>query len=45
MTQKEQSQRFIDTVRELGVDETEAGQERAFKRVGLPEPKKGGKKK
>ena len=34
-TQAEQSKRFIETARKLGVDETEAGHERAFGKVGL----------
>ena len=43
--QSEQSKRFIDKARELEVDETEKGQEKAFGKVGLGKPKgrKGGK--
>ena len=44
-TQAEQSKRFIETARKLGVDETEAGHERAFGKVGLKKPKKQAKKK
>ena len=43
--QAEQSKRFIETARKLGVDETEAGHERAFGKVGLKKPKKGKRKK
>jgi hypothetical protein len=32
----EQSQRFIDTAREIGADETEEGAERAFSKVAKP---------
>lgn len=32
----EQSKRFVDTAREIGVDETEKGADRAFKRVTKP---------
>jgi hypothetical protein len=35
----EQSKRFIDAAKEAGADETEAGADRAFKKVVLP-PKK-----
>jgi hypothetical protein len=34
-TQAEQSKRFIEKAREMGADETEAGQEKAFGKVGL----------
>jgi hypothetical protein len=34
-SQAEQSKRFIETARKIGVDETEAGHERAFGKVGL----------
>jgi hypothetical protein len=44
-TQAEQSNRFIETARKLGVDESEAGHERAFGKVGLKKPKKGKRKK
>jgi hypothetical protein len=44
-SQAEQSKRFIETARKLGVDETEAGHERAFGRVGLKKPRKKGSKK
>lgn len=37
--EQEQSKRFIETARKLGVDETEAGHERAFGKVGLKKPK------
>lgn len=37
--QTDQSKRFIEKARELGVDETEAGQEKAFGKVGLKKPK------
>lgn len=37
--QQEQSKRFIEKARELGVDETEAGQEKAFGKVGLKKPR------
>ena len=43
--QAEQSKRFIEIARKLGVDETEAGHERAFGKVGLKKPKKGKRKK
>ncbi len=36
---REQSKRFIETARKLGVDETESGHERAFGKVGLKKPK------
>ena len=39
LRQTEQSKRFIEKARELGVDETEAGQEKAFGKVGLKKPK------
>ena len=39
MTPSEQSKRFIETARKLGVDETEVGHERAFGKVGLKKPK------
>lgn len=42
MSPTEQSKRFIEDARKLEVDETEAGEERAFGKVGL---KKSGKKK
>ena len=42
MTPAEQRKRFIQEARKLEVDETEAGQERAFGKVGLKKP---GKKK
>jgi hypothetical protein len=38
-TQAEQAKRFIDMARELGVDESERGQERAFGKVGMKRPK------
>lgn len=38
-TQEEQSKRFIEKARELAVDETEAGQEKAFGKVGLGQKK------
>ena len=48
LTPAEQRKRFIETAREVGADETEAGEERAFGRVGLKKPprhpKKGGPK-
>lgn len=44
-SQKEQSKRFIETARKLGVDETEAGHEQAFGRVGLKKPRKKPRKK
>jgi hypothetical protein len=44
-TQAEQSKRFIETARKLGVDETEAGNERAFGKVGQKKPKKAKPKK
>lgn len=37
-SQSEQSKRFIEKARELGVDETEAGQEKAFGKVGMKKP-------
>jgi hypothetical protein len=43
--QSEQSKRFIETARKIGVDETEAGHERAFGKVGLKKPKKRSTKK
>lgn len=43
--QAEQSKRFIETARKLGVDETEGGHERAFGKVGLKRPKKKASKK
>lgn len=45
LTQAEQSKRFIETARKLGVDETEAGHEKAFGKVGLKKPKKPSAKK
>ena len=42
--QAEQSKR-IETARKLGADETEAGHERAFGKVGLKKPQKGKRKK
>ena len=39
-TQAEQSKCFIETARKLGVDESEAGHEKAFGKVGLKKPKK-----
>ncbi|MFA7306233.1 MAG: hypothetical protein WC026_06120 [Hyphomicrobium sp.] len=39
LTQAEQSRLFIEKARELGVDETSTGQDRAFGKVGLPKPK------
>jgi len=39
-TQAGQSKRFIETARKLGVDESEAGHEKAFGKVGLKKPKK-----
>ena len=39
-SQATQSKRFIETARKLGVDETEAGHERAFGKVGSKAPKK-----
>lgn len=45
MTPAEQRKRFIETARKLGVDETEAGHERAFGKVGLKKPKKPAKMK
>lgn len=39
----EQSKRFIDAAKEAGVDETEAGADRAFKKVtSSPRPSKRG---
>lgn len=35
LTPAEQRKRFVETARELGVDETEKGQDRAFGKVGL----------
>jgi len=35
----------IETARKLGVDETEAGHERAFGKVGMKKPKKTKRKK
>lgn len=43
--QDQQSRRFVDAARELGVDETKAGQERAFVKVGLKSRDKNKKKK
>jgi hypothetical protein len=40
MTQAEQSKRFMETARKLGVDETEAGHEKAFGKVGLKKGRK-----
>jgi hypothetical protein len=40
LSQAEQSKRFIETARKLGVDETEAGHERAFGKVRLKKAKK-----
>lgn len=40
LTTAEQRKRFIEAARELDVDETEAGQERAFGKVGLKKPRK-----
>jgi hypothetical protein len=37
----EQSKRFIEAAKEAGADESEAGADRAFKKVAKPE-KKGG---
>lgn len=45
LSQGEQSKRFIETARKLGVDETEAGHERAFGKVGLKKPRKAKRKK
>ena len=39
-SQAEQSKRFIETARKLGVDESKAGHERAFGKVGLKKPRK-----
>ena len=39
MTPAEQRKRFIEAARELEVDETEEGQEKAFGKVGLGKPK------
>jgi len=36
LTQKEQSERFRDTARKLGCDESEDALERAFKKVVAP---------
>jgi len=44
-TQAEQSRRFIEEARKLGVDETEAGHEKVFGTVGLKKPKQPPKKK
>ena len=44
LPQAEQSKRFIETARKLGVDESEAGHERAFGRVGLKKLKSRKKK-
>lgn len=40
MTPAEQHREFVKTARALGADESEAGQERAFGKVGLRKPKK-----
>jgi hypothetical protein len=40
LTPAEQRKRFKETARELDADETEAGQERAFGKVGLKKRKK-----
>lgn len=39
LTPAEQRKRFIEAARELEVDETEEGQEKAFGKVGLGKPK------
>lgn len=39
-TDKEQSARFIETARELGVDESGEKFEKVFKEILLPRPKK-----
>lgn len=36
---EEQSKRFIETARKIGVDESEEGHERAFGKVGLKKPR------
>ena len=40
LSPSEQRKRFIETARKLGVDETEAGHERAFGKVGLKKKRK-----
>lgn len=40
MTPAEQRRAFIETARKLGADESDAGQERAFGKVGLKKRKK-----
>ena len=40
MRSAEERKRFTELARELGVDESEAAQERAFGKVGLKKPKK-----
>jgi hypothetical protein len=40
LTAAEQRKRFTELTRELGVDESEAAQKRAFGKVGLKKPKK-----
>ena len=42
-SQAEQSKRFIEKARKFCVDESEEGQEKAFGKVGLGKPKKGGR--
>jgi hypothetical protein len=40
ITEDERSRRFIETARELGVDETGKDFERAFKKIVRPKPEK-----
>lgn len=40
LTPAEQRKRFIEMARKLGVQDTEAAQEKAFGKVGLKKPKK-----
>jgi hypothetical protein len=39
-TEEERSRRFVETARELGVDETGKDFERAFKKIVRPKPSK-----
>lgn len=44
-TQTEQSKRFVETARKLGVDEAKTGPEKAFGKLGLGKPKKKSRRK